>query len=1796
MGTDGEPGCGACGHLNRVEARFCDACGAPLRRSCRSCGQELRPGARFCDGCGAALDPGREMAAPAADTASGTRRTVSVVFADLVGSTALQERLDVESARGVMTRFYEVMRGAVAAHGGSVDKFIGDAVVATFGADELHEDDALRAVRAAHTMREALGPLNDDLRARWSVELGMRTGVNTGEVVVEGDGVLVGDMMNTAARLEQAAPAGEVLLGEATWRLVRGRVQAEPVEPLAVKGKSERVPAWRLLDVDASAMQPEQLALSLVGREAELRSLRAVFDEAVHTRACRLATVIGAPGIGKSRLAAALTAALAGEAETVEGRCEPSGEGITFVPLAEALRAAAGIAEVDSPEVVRERLLGLFSEQDEDRTLVVERAAGVLGVGPAGPPQETFWAVRRVFEALAHRRPLVIVIDDIHWGQPMFLDLVEHLVEWVSDAPILLLALARPELRDVRDALAGPRRASAVLDLEPLDPDQSRTLVAGLLEGVELPAGLEQRVLATAEGNPLFISEMVRMLVDDGVLVREGERWVWHESAASVEVPPTISALLSARIDRLAPDERTVVARAAVIGKHFYRGAVAELSPLPVAERLDGHLEALRRREMVEPEGIYWVDEPVFRFHHVLIRDAAYRALLKEARAELHERFAEWLERKAGELVAEHEEVLGYHLEQAYGYRRQLSTLDAHGRALGTRAAERLASAGRRALQREDLSAAQNLLGRALALLEPEAGARSAVLADLAEAQLSAGDAQAAAQTVDALGERPIAAVHAAQLELLAGSADPLETAARLMHAADALAAVGDKAGEAKAHHVRAQALALRGRVAEVEATLDRALAAARAAADGRRVRLVLAAAPRAALWGPAPVARASGRCLDVMRILRMGSGARHVEAGALRCQAVLEAMRGRPDAGREVLASCRALLEELGLRLELLETAMYAGQLELIAGDAAAAERELRSARAGFEELGLQSAAGAAAALVARAVLEQDRLDDAESLACEAERLAGGDLRTSVVWRSVRARALARRALFEDAEALAREAVALADPIDALSDRADAHLALAEVLRAAGREAHGAAEARAALRLYEAKENVAGAQRARALAGDAAPAAEAVAPAAIQLDRNSANARLAFRYSQSLERGDWAAARACLTDDFQNLDRRTAPAAGSGPHDADGQVGLMRSAIETASEFRFSYSMIADVDAVCLLRLSWVGLLREGGGEFLLPALILCHRRDDQFDRIEVFDADAEGAALEAMGEAVGGEEGDGIRLLGSYVRVCEKRDWEVLRSIVADDASFIDRRLVGSGTLRGEEIWKRPMALVELSPDVRPSIRAVIAVDGSLQAAEHLITGHTADGGEIEISYLAVASSHNGQITRMEIFDVTDRAEAFRRFEELTAPARTENEQLAMRWLGSLNDGDWTAARECLAKDFQALDHRGLSPGPGPHAAEPYLRLLRSSADSAERMRYEYRIAVDVGDLLLSRVDWVGFTGGGGAFEHALLVLARRAGERLQRIDLFDVDADADALRAMGESLGDAAGRALAVLARYLDAVNARDWEELSAIWTEDLLMHDHRAGGWELEHGSSGHTKLMHGFIKLVPDIRVGISRVLEFENDLILYEHLGSGHDAGGGYMEIRTLVISRTRGARVDRVEVFEIADEDRARARFAELTGDQPLAAAAPGNAATALAQRWAAAFNAHDRGALLDCFNSSYRQADRRPGLANTIEGPQNTVDMLASTWELADFKVEVTPMRTHGERFAVSRILFSGGGSEVDMLCTWVVDAEGLVLYNDLYDPDALKIAIARMHELAAGDRAPGERPPRSGIAAAP
>ena len=673
------------------------------------------------------------------------RRTVTVVFCDVADSTGLGERMDPESLRHLMRRFYEEMRRVVEVHGGSCPEFFGDAVMAVFGAPALHEDDALRAVRAAVGMASALETLNPELESRWGVRLEIKTGVNTGQVVPgalsEGRSFVLGDPVNVAARLQGAAAAGQILIGEETHRLVRAFVRTEPVEPLALKGKAQPVRAYTVVGfVESPSGVRTGVETPLVGRDRELELLEEAFERARSQRRGELVTVIGPAGIGKSRLVRDFVGRLDERATTLRGRCLPYGEGITFWPIAEIVKEAAAIDDEDDVATATGKIAALLAGEPEAGE-VAERIAGAIGLFESATDREgIFWATGRLLGALARERPLVLVLDDLHWGEPTLLDLVEQLARTTHPAGALIAATARPELVERRPDWGKTVDGARDLVLPELDESDTLVLAQEVLGGADFDDAAIERAIATSGGNPLFLLELLRMLIEGGLLEMKDGKWR-ASGAAGVElrVPPTIQALIAARLDRLDPGEAALLQRASVMGQEFWLQAVVELSPDTDADAMDRHVRALVRKGLLQARGTSFAGQDTYRFAHMLLHDVAYDELLKEDRAELHEGLAAWVERKAGERVTEYEEILGYHLEQAFRYRCELGTPDEETARLARAASGRLAAAGRRALARGDMPAAATLLERATSLLDDDDPQRIDLLPKLSIALAETG-------------------------------------------------------------------------------------------------------------------------------------------------------------------------------------------------------------------------------------------------------------------------------------------------------------------------------------------------------------------------------------------------------------------------------------------------------------------------------------------------------------------------------------------------------------------------------------------------------------------------------------------------------------------------------------------------------------------------------------------------------------------------------------------------------------------------------------------------------------------------------------------------------------------------------------------------------------------------------------------------------------------------------------------------------------------------------------------------
>ena len=993
--------------------------------ACPNCGKESPDGFSFCGSCGAPLAPERGQE---------VRKTVTVLFADVTGSTALGEQLDPESFRRVMARYFDAACACLERHGGTVEKFIGDAVMAVFGVPTVHEDDALRALRAAAELREALAELNEDLERDYGVSLLLRTGVNSGEVVTGTEERLAtGDAVNVAARLEQAAPAGEILLGEQTLALARGAIEVEAVEPLPLKGKSDNVPAYRLLRVvEGAAAFDRRLDSPLVGRRHELARLRGAFDAAVAERRCRLVTVFGPPGIGKSRIGRELKVALGGDAAVLTGSCLPYGDGITYWPLVEIFREAS-------------------RESDLDAALA------------AGGPEEIFLSVRRAFEQRAREQPLALVVEDIHWAEPTLLDLLDHLVDWTRDAPLLLLCLSRPELLDDRPGWGAQPQAEA-LRLEPLSGEESDELIDELVDDPGLRDELRARVRETAEGNPLFVEQLLAAVT---------------ESGRADDLPPTIHALLAARLDGLPSEERELLERASVVGQEFEWDALAILTP-------DGHrppgglLSTLVRKDLIVPHEAI---ADTFRFRHVLIRDAAYERIPKELRSDLHERFAGWLDPRGPEF----EEIVGYHLEQAYRSVEALGPVGERGRSLAERAGERLAASGLRAARRGDSRAAVTLLERAAVLLPDDDRRRLVLLAPLGRALRESGQTERAhgalTEAVElgrARGEHALttdAAVALIDLRFHWTSRTGVtreDVLRELGTAIPIFEELGDEAGLGRALCLSAKLHLWNGEAGAAREEFERSARHARLAGDRTQevesLRYVLIAMFR----GPTPIDEAIAR-FEELRDLELQNS--RFRIGWLGTRANLEARNGRFDLARELISEAQALAEEIGGQFMVdTQVSSAAGEVELVAGNAPAAVRELRSSCDAFARVEEFGYLASLAQHLADALLANGEDDEAFDVTerWSADRLTvPEDADAQILWRHARARALARRGELDEAEMLAREGVAMSIRTDFVLLHADALAGLAEVLLLAGKSDEAGVARAEAIRLYEQKGNV---------------------------------------------------------------------------------------------------------------------------------------------------------------------------------------------------------------------------------------------------------------------------------------------------------------------------------------------------------------------------------------------------------------------------------------------------------------------------------------------------------------------------------------------------------------------------------------------------------------------------------------------------------------------------------------------------------------------------------------------------
>jgi class 3 adenylate cyclase/tetratricopeptide (TPR) repeat protein len=953
------------------------------------------------------------------------RKLATVLFVDLVDSSGLVQASDPEIVRRRVSRFFDHVSDCIEKHGGTVEKFAGDAVMAAFGVPQAHEDDAERAIRAAIAVRDGS---NDE-------GLQMRMGVESGEVVTEDTDstFATGDAVNLAARLQQAAEPGQILMGPGAHRLSLGRVEVEELGPVEVRGREEPVWAWAAVSADGRA--PARVPVTpLVGRDHELELLENTFARAVRDRRAHLFTVYGEPGVGKTRMTNEFLASLEGTT-ILTGRCLPYGESITYWPLAEMVKGSADIADDDPLDVAIEKLRECCPAEAVADLLGL--ATGVLkAVHGERSQQEISWAAREWAQLMAQTQPLILVFEDIHWAEEPLLELIEHMTSWVKDGSLLILCLARAELLDVRPDWGGGRVRSTAIELEPLGEVDSETLIDALSEGGEISPEARRALLEKTEGNPLFLEEVMLTVAECGA------------EQAAAGIPDTLQALIAARIDRLDAQSKSVLQRASVIGRSFWSGAIEHLSS---GESVDEAIEDLLLRDLVVGESRSSLsNETAYRFKHVLIRDVAYSGLSKSARAKHHAGFAEWLGERAGDELLE---IRAHHLDHAASL---LAELDGAPPAdLAEEAAATLQEAGRRALAREANQAARHAFLRAIEL-EPTLDRRYLA----AKAAWRLDDLPAVAREMEAvreeaaeIGDRRVegrALTALADMKLMR-EADP----ARARELADqALATLdeNDPAGRFDALRVAWTAAYWVGHLTKADHYLTEELAAARAAgrkdlesialltrADTHRVKLELDEA-EALLAEARDLAEESGAVASRGRVFLTWSR--------------IYLLRGDLEQAEEAAQEAERLFTEAGAVWAAARALNDGAWAAWWSGDLAKGEKRFRESIRLLKPLGDRAALCESQRGLAELLLERGRLEEAERFALDARETVGPqDLTSRATTAASLAMVRAAQGRDDEAEELFREAIDTVAETDFRAILYETLKPFAQFLRTRGRD-----------------------------------------------------------------------------------------------------------------------------------------------------------------------------------------------------------------------------------------------------------------------------------------------------------------------------------------------------------------------------------------------------------------------------------------------------------------------------------------------------------------------------------------------------------------------------------------------------------------------------------------------------------------------------------------------------------------------------------------------------------------------
>ena len=962
--------CPQCGQENPAEARFCMRCGTSLTRRCPNCGTTNTLGAQFCLRCGT----------PLAGPGATERRVLSVLFADLVGSTQLVARIDPEPMRALIAQYFAAMRQEIERYGGVVEKFIGDAVMAVFGLPLAHEDDADRAVRAAVALQRRMA----DLNATSGMDLHLRVGIATGEVVADpaavssGQAMVTGEAVNLAFRLQAEAPSDGIVVEERTFRALRLHGEFRPLTG-APGTDFAGLPRWQIVMI-SEGTPAKRLRAPLVGREDERQFLLALYHQVVESRRQHFVTVLGAAGVGKSRLIEEFTRTLPGDGaapHVLRGRCPSYGEGLTYWPLAEMIKQECDIKDNDVPAVVLEKLRAGVERvcapalPPDERAGVAADLAALLGLDVTLPSDDgrrgsevIVPSIRTFLFGLAAQAPLVLILEDLHWAQESLLDLLERGAVRGPDVPILTVCLARPELLERRSDWGARLLSHTTLSLAPLRAEVSRTLIAQLLNGEPIPHDVREAVLNRAEGNPFFIEEILLRLIDGGELVRTDHGWRLASPAVEIRIPDTIHGILASRLDLLTAVEKQVIEDAAVAGRVFWLNAVTALSALDPAE-VGTALDRLGERDLIEArETSSLVGEREFVFRHALIKDVAYSLLPKLARSERHLRYAQWLEQATGKQMENLLETLAWHYEQAWRSRFDTGEM---AQDLAFRAVEALRRAGARATHLRTMPEARHLLERALAVMR-NAGlhsdlpvylelliAHTEVVKWLRSPALVVEDTDIVLREAPKIGRTDLVArawLNRAFAQYDRDERDEAE--ASLRRALELFRSLGDRQGEVETlEELGSVTSDLRGSLREAEEAYRSVIELYREIGDGMGLARTTTWLGRAVL--------SAGRLAEATAILEEGlrlSRAHHErisEAAALMGLAIVTHLQGRGDESESLHKEVLKLIRGAGSRLDEAATRRHLAMVYLRHGKLDEAEEQVRKAMSLRREHGLK-------------------------------------------------------------------------------------------------------------------------------------------------------------------------------------------------------------------------------------------------------------------------------------------------------------------------------------------------------------------------------------------------------------------------------------------------------------------------------------------------------------------------------------------------------------------------------------------------------------------------------------------------------------------------------------------------------------------------------------------------------------------------------------------------------------------------------------------------------------------------